>query len=255
MEPVQKGDPAAGRLFAGWEETIIWSCLQGVMGRVYANDPKSPTAALALLGDFGFLAGRVDEKFLLALKKDVCRRDFLILVPQNEAWSAAVEACYGAQCRRVRRYAFHKEAAFDLPRLEQLANRLPGGVQLAWIDRHWYDFCRRAEWCRDFVSQFERFEQYAEYGLGVVALREGVPVSGASSYSAWRGGIEVEIDTREDCRRQGLASACAARLILACRRRGWYPSWDAQNPWSAVLARKLGYRFSHEYAAYETFLK
>ncbi len=76
-------------------------------------------------------------------------------------------------------------------------------------------------------------------------------MSGASSYSSYQGGIEIEIDTREDCRRKGLASVCGARLVLECLNRGMYPSWDAQNLWSVGLAEKLGYHFSHEYDAYE----
>ena len=78
-------------------------------------------------------------------------------------------------------------------------------------------------------------------------------VSGASSYSGYCGGIEIEVDTREDYRRRGLAFICGAKLILDCLEREWYPSWDAQNPWSAALAKKLGYRFSHTYAAYEIY--
>ena len=64
-------------------------------------------------------------------------------------------------------------------------------------------------------------------------------------------GIEIEIDTREDHRRKGLAYACGAKLILECLKRGLYPSWDAQNKWSVALAEKLGYHFDHEYTAYE----
>lgn len=254
MEIISGTHPAIERLFSGWEDTMVWSCLQGVMGCICADDDNTPTAALALLGDFGFLAGQPDAAFLLALKKAVCRRDFLILVPRDPAWNAVIEACFGAHCRRVTRYAFQKDPeSFDLPKLRQLAGGLPGEYQLAMIDRRWYDYCRQTDWCRDLVAQYGSFAQYSQFGLGVLALRDGVPVSGASSYSAYRGGIEVEIDTREDCRRQGLASACGARLILECRKRNWYPSWDAQNPWSAALARKLGYRFSHEYTAYEIF--
>lgn len=92
---------------------------------------------------------------------------------------------------------------------------------------------------------------YQKYGLGVVALKDGEPVSGASSYTSYNGGIEIEIDTREDHRRRGLAFACGAKLILECLARGWYPSWDAQNKWSAALAEKLGYHFDGEYTAYE----
>ena len=54
-------------LFYGWEETMIWSCLQGVMGDLYADyfgdaaDSSKisvPEAAKAVLGDFVFLSGK-----------------------------------------------------------------------------------------------------------------------------------------------------------------------------------------------------
>ena len=32
-----KNTASAGQLFEGWEETLIWSCLQGVMGKIYAD--------------------------------------------------------------------------------------------------------------------------------------------------------------------------------------------------------------------------
>ena len=35
MQVVHPPEQAA-LLFAGWEETLLWSCLQGVMGKVYA---------------------------------------------------------------------------------------------------------------------------------------------------------------------------------------------------------------------------
>lgn len=244
----------ASHLFSDWEETIVWSCLQNVMGCIYANDAKNPTAAVALLGDFGFLAGQADAEFLLQLKAGVCKRDFLILVPQSKAWEAVIEDCYGENCRRVTRYAFKKESGgFDIPKLEKIVNGLPKEYRLTVIDNQWYDYCGRMSWCKDFVSQFDSFEQYDELGLGVLALKDGVPVSGASSYSAYRSGIEVEIDTREDYRRKGLATVCGAKLVLECLKRNLYPSWDAQNLWSAALAEKLGYRFSHEYTSYEVF--
>ena len=88
-------------------------------------------------------------------------------------------------------------------------------------------------------------------GLGVAVFYQGELVAGASSYSVYDKGIEIEIDTREDHRRKGLAYACGAKLILECLDRDLYPSWDAQNPWSLALAEKLGYHFSHEYVAYE----
>ena len=81
-------------------------------------------------------------------------------------------------------------------------------------------------------------------------MYEGAPVAGAGSYCVYDGGIEIEIDTREDHRRRGLASACGARLILECLDRGLYPSWDAHDLRSVSLAEKLGYRSAGPYKTY-----
>ena len=48
----------AAELFKDWQETLIWSCLQGVMGKVYGDSPENPVSAMALLGDFCFFAGK-----------------------------------------------------------------------------------------------------------------------------------------------------------------------------------------------------
>ena len=76
----------AAFLFAGWEETMIWSCLQGVMGKIYVNHSPAPTAAAALLRDFLFLAGTPDRE-LAAFWPPTCQAEELILVPQTEDWT------------------------------------------------------------------------------------------------------------------------------------------------------------------------
>ena len=85
----------------------------------------------------------------------------------------------------------------------------------------------------------------------MVILKEGQIVAGASSYTRYRDGIEIEVDTVEPERRKHLATVVCSALILRCLEEGLYPSWDAQNRNSVRLAEKLGYEFDHEYAAYE----
>ena len=180
MEEIKEPKLVA-HLFEGWQETLIWSCLQQVMGELYANDAKHPTAVMALLGDFCFFAGEPDKEL------------------------------------------FYR--------------------------------CKEIGWCNDWVAQFADYNMYETYGLGAIILKDGEPVSGASSYTSYHGGIEIEIDTKEEYRRKGLAYICGAKLILECLERGWYPSWDAQNKWSVALAEKLGYHFDHEYVAYEVYFE
>lgn len=272
-------------LFEGWDETIIWSCLQGIMGEIYAPHPneaphhgEKPRSAMAVLGDFCFFAGEANadlvkyrpprcgtgvinvpqrlESGSMSPEAAAGRSDMIIMVPQNQQWAELIEDIYRDAARKTERYAIKKEAdVFDRAHLKQVVESINRISQqddvLRSIDETLYRQCKEQPWSRDLVSQFASYDMYSRYGLGFVILKDGEIISGASSYSAYRQGIEIEIDTREDYRRQGLAYVCGARLILECLDRGLYPSWDAQNKASVALAEKLGYHYSHTYTVYE----
>lgn len=240
-------------LFGGWEETILWSCLQGVMGHIYADDSSVPASAMALLGDFCFYAGKPNME-MAAFRPDWCHQDFIIGIPRSRPWARVLEQCYGDRAKKVTRYAMKKEQdIFDIDGLNRVVSGLSAEYEIKCIDEPLFTVCRNTVWSRDLVSQFDHWQMYQGLGLGVVITKEGEVVSGASSYSAYRGGIEIEIDTKPEYRRRGLALVCGARLILECLDRGWYPSWDAANTGSVALAEKLGYHLDYEYAAYEIY--
>ena len=237
------------KIFENWNETIIWSCLQGIMGEIHTN--VSEDAAMAILGDFAFYAGNPSEE-LVKYKPESCKQDFIIMVPQNANWAELIEKCYGDKAKKVTRYAIKKEMdIFDVEKLWQAVDSLQSGYELKKMEETEYNMCKTNGWANDLVSQYKDYRAYKNLGLGIVVLKDGELVAGASSYSRYDKGIEIEIDTREDYRRKGLAYACGAKLILECLENGLYPSWDAQNKWSVALAEKLGYHFSHEYVAYE----
>lgn len=234
-------------LFDDWEDTMILSCLQGVMGSVYAPDEDDPASAAAQLNDFCFLTG---EPCAELVKFDY-GKSFLIMTPQNEGWAELIGKVWGGRAVRQTRYAIKKQKSFDKDRLSALIDRLPEGYALRQIDWELYEKCLQSDWSRDLVSAYPTWEEFQRLGLGFVITENGTVVSGASSYSSYRGGIEIEIDTEKAHRRKGLATAAGAALILECVKRGLYPSWDAQNKASVALAEKLGYTYSHEYPVYE----
>lgn len=241
------------QLFENWDETIVWSALQGIMGKMYVTDPVNPCSAIIISGDFCFLAG-LESRELACCESLWNSGGFKIMVPRNAEWERTIEEVYGERARRTVRYAMKKEKdVFDRRKLEGIVDALSGEYELQLIDEGIYDQCRASGWAVDLVSQFENYEAYKQLGLGIAVLKDGTIVSGASSYSRYKDGIEIEIDTRENYRRMGLASVCGAKLILECQERKLYPSWDAQNLWSVALAEKLGYHFSHEYTAYEVW--
>ena len=232
-------------LFEGWEETLIWSCLQQVMGKVWVTDPEAPESAFAFVGCFGFFAGKPDRELVEAKPAG-----FVIMAPQNGEWAALIEECWPSAVRKTR-YAIRKDTRFDRTALQAEAAGLPEGYELREIDAEIYDLCLEDPVTRDFVSAFGTKEKYLKLGRGMVVLKDGRIAAGASSYTRYLEGIEIEVDTVESERRKHLGTAVCAALILRCLEEGLYPSWDAQNMNSVRLAEKLGYVFGHEYTAYE----
>lgn len=241
----------ASPLFCGFEEALIWSCLQGVMGKIYADDLNRPASAMAVIGDFTFFAG-TPSMDLVSYKPDWCTQNFMIMVPQNGLWQNIITEFYGKKAKIISRYAIKKEPdIFDKAKLNEAVSSLPRQYKISMIDKQLYQMCKAESWSADLVSQFPDYENYRKLGIGAVICKDNLILSGASSYARYREGIEIEIDTREEYRRKGLAYACGAKLILECLERGLYPSWDAHNRASAALAEKLGYHRSHTYTAVE----
>lgn len=238
-------------LYEGWDESMIWSCFQNVMGEAYADDPEKPQSVIVHVNCFAFAAGKPNEALVADWHHEKVD-SFAIITARDVSWNRIFEEVGEEKSRCVERYAIKKERdIFDTERLSTIVEQLNKEYELKTIDKDIYDQCKKYDWAVDFVQGYKTYEEYRKYGLGIVAIHNGDIVSGASSYSSYIGGIEVEVDTREDYRRKGLATVCAAKLILECLKRNLYPSWDAQNKWSVALAEKLGYHYSHTYTAYE----
>jgi GNAT superfamily N-acetyltransferase len=223
------------------------------MGDIYARDTDQPNAAMVILGDFCFFAG-VPSKELVAFKPTEYEKNYIIMVPENDAWATLIERHYKEGAEKNSRFAIHKNKGnFDKEKLEQAVADLPEDLELKMIDEALYNACLSEYWSRDFVSNYKDYAMFERLGLGALMVKSdnGEIVAGASSYSSYKDGIEIEIVTREDYRKQGLAYRCASKLILECLQRNLYPSWDARTKISVALAEKLGYEYSHEYVAYE----
>ena len=125
----------AAVLFDDWPETLITSCLQKVMGRVYVTDLEQPKSALAYVGCFAFYAGEPDRELVVHNLAG-----FVIMTPQNEAWANLIEKCLPS-AKKVTRYAIRKDTKFDTTLLEGIAGTIPAGYELRKIDAEIYDLC------------------------------------------------------------------------------------------------------------------
>ncbi|MFR8220612.1 MAG: GNAT family N-acetyltransferase [Blautia faecis] len=54
----------ASALFAGWQDSVVWSALQGVMGKIYVDSLEKLESGAVMLGDFCFLSGKPESEVI-----------------------------------------------------------------------------------------------------------------------------------------------------------------------------------------------
>ena len=250
-------------LFASFDDTTVTSCLEGRnSSRAWADDDENPTVAKVLLG--GFREGSGGFAFIAGDKNAPCVPEMIkiipeeykglgvILVPPDDSWGGVIKAALGEGCKKEIRYATSKtEAHFDKEKLSEWASALDGEFELRFVDRELFSRLEDCPWSHECVGNFKNYDEFErDNGLAVACLHGDEIVGVVGSFSAYSGGIEIEIDTKEEYRRRGIARAGAAKLILECLERGLYPSWDAATTISLSLAKSLGYVFKNEYGSY-----
>ena len=137
----------AAELFGSFEDTMVLSCLSGMMGGVYAVAEWPLCSAAAVLGDFAFFAGQPSEELLRFRPEG---RSYVLLTPQNDAWAVEIRRVFGKAASPRTRYAFEHSAEGFVPKdLREMAERLPEGVTLSPIDEALYRRCLSEEWTRE----------------------------------------------------------------------------------------------------------
>ncbi|KAB2441133.1 GNAT family N-acetyltransferase [Bacillus luti] len=236
-------------MFEDFNNVVLLSYLQGHMGTAWVNDLENPTVAQVTVGIFTFYAGDSNAKETEELVRNIPER--MLVVVNSEEWKKRLETCYERKIDKFLRYKFKRNAeVFNRSKLQSFISVLPKGYELRRVDEDIVNNPTLHKVSEDFISQFQSVEDYINRGIGYCILHKGEVVCGASSYSIYDKGIEIEVATDHNHRKKGLATIVSAALILNCLEKEIYPNWDAANPTSAKLAEKLGYVFDRAYDTY-----
>lgn len=225
---------------------LIDTVIEGYAGTAWADDVRAPRVAMLTYADVVIYGGDAAHP----AARELARRlpIFKGVLPSPGGWRALCEGMYGKRVVALERYAFSDES-LDLARLRSLAQRVPVGFELRRID---LDIARRivsveGPVVEDHVRNLGSAADFVARGAGFVVLCGDEIVSAVSSYAACDRGIEVQVNTAEEYRRRGLATAASARLIADCLECGMEAHWDAANEESAALAKRLGYTPAGKY--------
>ncbi|MGE7851993.1 GNAT family N-acetyltransferase [Bacillus paramycoides] len=236
-------------MFEDFNNVVLLSYLQGHMGTAWVNDLENPTVAQITVGIFTFYGGDPTAVETEELLRNIPER--ILVIVNSDEWKKRLEAFHERKIDKILRYKFKRNPELlNRMKLKSFITVLPNGYELRKIDKYIANNPTLHKVSEDFTSQFSSIDDYVNRGVGYSILYNGEVVCGASSYSIYDDGIEIEVATDPNHRRKGLATVVSAALILDCLENGKYPNWDAANNTSAKLAEKLGYVFDKAYDTY-----
>lgn len=220
--------------------------IEGQMGKAFVDHVDHPSVYQIQTGPFVYLAGDPTGAPAQELIRNL--PGYMLLMPSAPGWSEAFQAYMGDRLRAFDRFQFSAEQ-LTIEHLQACLSNTPFKDQIEQMDR---SFVKNIWGQEHFVdlSEYDSPEDFLERGMGYVSIRNGKIAGAAYASLVCSRGIEVSIYVEEDYRRQGLATALASYLLASCLQRNLEPHWDAANPESCHLARKLGYKFVGTYEAY-----
>jgi len=216
--------------------------LEGTMGRAIADDADDPQVAvleapnlqLSLVGgDAGHPSAR---EYIEQLPKHTA------LFFGSEGWEELVQNIHGGKVIARPRYAFTGEE-LDIEQIRTLGSQIPEGYRPVQMDLALAQRLggEEGEFAEAHMVNFDSPEDFIARGFGFCLLHGDQIASVATTFAICHKGIEIQINTREEHQRKGLATAVAAHLIVHSLEKGLDPNWDAANESSVGLATKLGY--------------
>lgn len=93
------------------------------------------------------------------------------------------------------------------------------------------------------------FDSTEDFTQTFIAVKDNKTAGFIDSALSCSKGVEVSLFVEEEYRRKGVATALSARFFMECLSNNITPHWDAANPESLALAKKLGMKLSLEYEA------
>ncbi len=245
----------AREFFPEPHDSVIYTITEGIKGVAFGAGKKLQCVYLRY-GFFSFLAGDASTeaaKELVEAIRDLTGGDEIAVVGYGEGWEELLVKTYPEAELRERAMMRIPVQGLDTQNIEALLSAYEAGkygeYTLQAIDYRLYEILKKEEWADGMVTNFESYEEFAKHGFGFVMCCGDEPVSGCSTYSYHKNGVEIQVDTKEEHRGKGLAKVASAAMIKEALQRRLVPSWDAANPTSQTIAGHMGYELGQQYRA------
>lgn len=225
----------------------IECAIAGQMGKAFVDDLAHPSSYRITVGPFWYFAGDAHSPGAYQMMKEFPR--YNLLMPSPSDWMDLAKEVYGQHLQPFTRYTF---SASSLSTEHLTACLKDSGYQSRVIPIDVETATQLALQPDSYLelSDFDSAQDFIERGMGYVILDEQKVMGISYSSLVCSTGIEVSVFVDEPYRQKGVATALSSKLLLECLKLNLRPNWDAANPESCKLAKRLGFSFVETYDSY-----
>ncbi len=228
-------------------QLISKSILKQGLGTVYVDDRENPKVAMLVYKFLIFFAGEEKHPAVTELFSRVPQR-FLLFVPDGR-WSNTLKEYWGEKLKSRERTKFSSES-LTIERMDRILERIPQGTHLEILNDTTIN--NISDQAKGIITLlFPDLNDFMKTNFGYCLMDGERIVSLALAATPIEdGNFEIHIETDPEYQKRGLAMISAAQLIRHSLQEDLTPHWDADNPPSAKLAKKLGFTNPEVYHTY-----
>lgn len=219
----------------GWD-VIFNTSLE--YGFVLADNVEQPNVALSFLGGCIIYGGDANHNSAKDLIYSMEVQPTIL--PYPESWATLIKNEYKEKAKFETRY-YLPFASIDKKRLLSIDLSTNNGYEIERINE------QLAAKLKDEIGEeyqiyhYSSLRDFAEKGCGFCITNGNEICSTAAAYLRNGNKIQIQVNTKQQYRQQGMATITSACMLRYCVENGITADWDAANTHSRDLANKLGY--------------
>lgn len=236
-------------------EISIFSVIKGTMpGKIYVNNPVTPTTALIRTCECNLIAGSIDD---CVFNSEVSAElDFWDpLTPDSSEWNDLIPAIH--KNPNIRKYK-RRHYILSADDFKESTKLLTEGFVLEKIDIDLLGQSKyeNSEKLLEWIADWGENTAFQKYGVGYFIHNDSVIVSWSLSDCCFGKEITIGIHTDERYRKSGFGEIVVSAVAKDCFKKGYEKiNWLCvdKNKGSIALAEKLGFQYHNSYYAFTSY--
>ena len=234
--------------------TFAYAVVEGKQpGRIYVDNNLEPRSCLITCRSGKYLvAGETSNtsfnEFLSDFLSDRGNHsNYFDLYSSSNDWIVKLDEILGDNAAKLSRQLFQWDHS-ELSQISAWSEMVSEGFELKRMDSALFEKYAR-EMDSSYNDLWETPSNFVSKGFGFCILKDNEFVSVCNTYYVRNGFAEIDIVTKDEFRRQGLALVTCSEFIKYCVMNNIKPIWDCDNgnESSKKLALKLGFRSVETY--------